>query len=293
MPLDLIYSRKANNTALDVDSLVEKCPAILTETASPETSGRYGFVSTMQAINILDDWGYKPTQARQTPSRKQGKKPFAQHMLSFAHESDLNADNAETRPEIILYNSHDGRSALKLFAGAFRFICSNGIIAGDGFQHKLRHAGKGPNDFENLLAGTIESMGEMMGAINRLQNHNETKHENILDFAYNAAQLRWEKAPETIDENTATGSYWDDHLTIQGLGAIHRPEDSGRNNAWKVFNVIQENLLRGGPDIASLSPKAKAENRGFKYRTSKAVKSLPEIVRINQGLWDNAKKLCA
>ena len=292
MPFDLIYSRKANNTALDVDALVEKCPAILTETASPETSGRYGFVSTMQAINVLDDWGYKPTQARQTPSRKQGKKPFAQHMLSFAHESDLNAENAETRPEIILYNSHDGRSALKLFAGAFRFICSNGIIAGDGFQHKLNHVGKGPNDFENLLAGTIESTGEMMDTIEFLQNHDETTPVHILDFAYNAAKLRWDMAPDKIDENTATGSFFNDQ-TLQGLTRFNRSEDIGANNAWKAFNVIQENLLRGGPRVLSLSPKAKAENQGFKYRDCKAVKSIPEIVRINQGLWDNAKKLCA
>lgn len=292
MPFDLIYSRKANNTALDIKTLIEKCPAILTETASPETSGRYGFVSTMQAINVLDDWGYKPTQARQTPSRKQGKKPFAQHMLSFAHESDLNAENAETRPEIILYNSHDGRSALKLFAGAYRYICSNGIIAGDGFQHKLNHVGKGPNDFENLLAGTIESTGEMMDTIEFLQNHDETTPVHILDFAYNAAQLRWEKAPDKIDENTATGSFFNDQ-TLQGLTRFNRSEDIGANNAWKAFNVIQENLLRGGPRVLSLSPKAKAENQGFKYRDCKAVKSIPEIVRINQGLWDNAKKLCA
>ena len=292
MPFDLIYSRKANNTALDIKTLIEKCPAILTETASPETSGRYGFVSTMQAINVLDDWGYKPTQSRQTPSRKSEKKPYAQHMLSFAHESDLNADNAETRPEIILYNSHDGRSALKLFAGAFRFICSNGIIAGDGFQHKLNHVGKGPNDFENLLAGTIESTGEMMDTIEFLQNHDETTPVHILDFAYNAAKLRWDMAPDKIDENTATGSFFNDQ-TLQGLTRVNRSEDIGANNAWKAFNVIQENILRGGPRVLSLSPKAKAENRGFRYRDCKAVKSIPEIVRINQGLWDNAKKLCA
>jgi hypothetical protein len=292
MPFDLIYSRKANNTALDIKTLIEKCPAILTETASPETSGRYGFVSTMQAINVLDDWGYKPTQSRQTPSRKSEKKPYAQHMLSFAHESDLNADNAETRPEIILYNSHDGRSALKLFAGAYRYICSNGLIGGDGFQHKLNHVGKGPNDFENLLAGTIESMGEMMDTIEFLQNHDDTTPVHILDFAYNAAKLRWEKAPETIDENTATGSFFNDQ-TLKGLARYQRPDDMDPNNAWKAFNVIQENLLRGGPRVLSLSPKAKAENQGFKYRDCKAVKSLPEIVRINQGLWDNAKKLCA
>ena len=96
----------------------------------------------MQAINILDDWGYKPTQARQTPSRKQGKKPFAQHMLSFAHESDLNADNAETRPEIILYNSHDGNLPLNYLRGRFVSFVQMELLRGTGFNTNCAMRGK-------------------------------------------------------------------------------------------------------------------------------------------------------
>ena len=241
----------------------------------------------MQAINVLDDWGYKPTQARQTPSRKQGKKPFAQHMLSFAHESDLNADNAETRPEIILYNSHDGKSALKLFAGAFRFICSNGIVAGDGFQSKMRHSKKTANGFEKLLTDTAESLPRMMQRIATLQE-TETAA-NVLDFAFNAAKLRWEMAPDELAENAETGTYFNG-VTMRDLQGARRYDDQGPN-AWKVFNRIQENIMRGGPNILSLTKKAKETGQGWKYRKAKAVSSLPETIRLNRELWDLSNAL--
>jgi hypothetical protein len=284
---DLIYTQKENATALDFNTIIDDCPAVLTETKSPETSGKYGFVNTMQAMQILGDYGFRPTKAMQQPSRNPAKKPFAMHCISFAHDDFLRNPYNETRPEIILYNSHDGKSALKLFAGAYRFICSNGIVAGDGFQSKMRHSKKTANGFETLLKETAESLPRMMLQITKLQQ-TETAA-NVLDFAYNAAKLRWEMAPNELAENAETGTYYDKN-TIGGLLGARRFNDQG-TNAWRVFNRVQENIMRGGPDILSLTKKAKETGQGWKYRKAKAVSSLPETIRLNRELWNMSHEL--
>lgn len=284
MPLDLIYSQNENATALSFNTIIKECPAVLTECASPETSGRYGFVNTLQAMQVLGDHGFRPTKATQTPSRKPENKPYAMHMLSFAHDDYLRNPYNETRPEIILYNSHDGRSSLKLFAGAYRFICSNGLVAGDGFESKMRHSKTTANGFEKLLTETAESLPRMMQRITQLQETEIDNSNKVIDFAYNAAKLRWEKAPNSYAEISEVGTYHDKE-TIRGLLGATRIDDQGPN-AWRVFNRVQESILRGGADILSLTKKAKETGQGWKYRKAKGVCSLPETIRLNRELWN-------
>ena len=286
MPFDVIYTNQKFTGELKFSEIVEKCPAVVTETASPETSGKYGFVNTLQAVQVLGDYGFRPTKAMQQPSRNPANKPFAMHCVSFAHDNDLKNPYNETRPEIILYNSHDGKSALKLFAGAFRFICSNGIVAGDGFQSKMRHSNKTANGFETLLKETAESLPRMMQRITQLQE-TETAA-NVLDFAFNAAKLRWEHV-HAPNEQPETGTFFNAE-TLRDLQGARRYDDQG-TNAWKVFNRIQENIMRGGPRILSRTEKAKETGQGWKYRKASGVSSLPETIRLNRELWNLSNAL--
>jgi hypothetical protein len=63
----------------------------------------------------------------------------------------------------------------------------------------------------------------------------------------------------------------------------HRPEDIG-NDVWRTYNVIQENLLRGGL--------ARRVNGGRLTR-SRRISSIPENVRLNTGMWDLAERALA
>ena len=287
MAFDLIYTRKNDATELSLDSVIDNCPAVLTNSQSPETTERYGFVSTYDAMQVLGDYGYRPTQAIQRPSRKISGKPYAAHMLSFAHESDLLNPERDNRPEILLYNSHDGKSALKLFAGCYRFVCSNGIIAGDGFNAKMRHSKRTANGFEKLLTKTAKSLPDMLQRINALQN-TETNQNQILDFVQDAASLRWEMQPNKIDSETKNGVYFN-KFTLSGLANVNRFEDRG-NSAWKIFNVVQENILQGGMQVLSITKRQKENGNYYGInRKAKGISGLPEIVRINQNLWDIAE----
>jgi hypothetical protein len=294
MPLDLIITRKETAAAMELADIAEICPAVLTETAAPETSGRYGFINTMQAMQILGDYGFRPTQATQRPSRNTSHRPFAMHAISFAHDSDLNENNKDSRPEIILYNSHDGKSALKLFSGVFRFICSNGIVAGNGFQSKMRHSHTTANGFETMLKDTAANLPRMMDRVAALQE-TTVDNESAMDFAYNAAALRWERVPQDMaggnmpSEQAKPGAYYN-HGTVRDMFAANRYADHGPT-AWLIFNRIQENIMRGGPSIVSLTNRAKETGQGWKLRKSKAITSLPKTIDINRKLWDLADAL--
>ena len=62
-----------------------------------------------------------------------------------------------------------------------------------------------------------------------------------------------------------------------------RSEDAG-DDVWRVYNVIQENVIRG--DLAGRS----ASNRSIR---SRAIKSVKRDVELNTGLWKLATTLVA
>ena len=86
-----------------------------------------------------------------------------------------------------------------------------------------------------------------------------------LDFAAQAAALRFHGALET-------------GLEPGRLLVPRRAEDAG-DDLWRTFNVVQENVLRGGLRPAD----------GFRrLARTRAIRAIREDVRLNSGLWDLA-----
>jgi len=189
MPFDLIHTHTENAPVLSTADIWDNCPAAFTKSKSPELSGRYGFVDTAAAISILNDHGWNPVRAVQKPSRLSENIPFQDHMISFAATDN---NDRENQPNIILYNSHNGKSALKLFIGVYRMLCSNGIIAGDSlFESKMRHSATTANGFSNLIQSQSDNVPALMDKIDGMQNQ-ILDHDQIVDFAYDAVNLRWD-----------------------------------------------------------------------------------------------------
>jgi hypothetical protein len=281
MPFDLIHTHRPDASALTRDQVQQSCPAAFTDHASPETSDRYGFVSTANAIDILADHGFAPVRAIQKPVRKAEQLPFADHMLTFAPTA-LADTGAPDRAEIVLYNSHNGKSALKLFVGAFRFICSNGMVAGEGFEAKARHSRLSANLFSDMVADQAKSLPDMMQRIERMKQ-TPLERDQIVDLAYNATKLRWDMESERKAD--ALGSF----ATSGTVGQLNRPRRYGDlgSDLWTTFNVAHEALIRGGVRVASFT---KANPYGS-IRKARPIASLPESVRINRQLWDMADAL--
>jgi hypothetical protein len=272
---DLIYnSRSHTDKPLSRAALLEAVPAAYTTGQAEHLSSRYGHVTTETAIDALADYGFHPVQAAQKASRKSDPR-HSEHMLAFTNTDAVSCGDGH-RSELILYNSHDGSSSLKLFAGAYRFICSNGIVAGDGFEARLRHTQTTPTGFEEMLINTVNRLPDLMTRIDAMKQ--QTLSENAtLEFAINASKLRWDWIGT---ETNRSGAYGFDG-TMWDLIKPKRPEDNDQS-VWSVFNRVQESLVRGGPRVVSYTNK----NPNGKSRKSRAIGSIRASVDINRRLWD-------
>ena len=286
MNQSLIFSRKYDNSPLDAWGMANLAPAAFTDGGHADSlSSRYGEISTVSAMEVLRDYGWQPVQALQKRSRQKQNIPFAAHMLAFSNPA-FGEIEGEGRPEIVLYNSHDGTSSLKLFAGFYRFICSNGIIAGSGFAGIVRHTAKGVSGFESMLTDTLDRVPDMMAYIDRLKGI-QLDSEQTRAMAYKAASLRWQDLLQgDLSEPIKPGVYFDPH-TINRMIEPIRSQDTFPD-AWTVFNRIQESVTRGKATVASVT--AKGDNLQFKYRNARALGAVSELVRVNRGLWDIARE---
>ena len=278
---DLIYTRRPDAQPISFDDIAMLAPAAFTADPHPQTSDRYKSVNTLDAVKILHDYGYLPVQAAQRKARREADKGYTQHMLAFAHKFNL---LDRDRPEIILYNSHDAKSSLRLFAGMYRGVCSNGLVAGEGYEGRMRHLASSTGAFEDMLEDVAHTIPSMSDKIKKMKDVS-LSYEDALDFAYNASTLRWEAVPEAYSDGSLRGAYADRH-TASTLLYERRVEDHGYD-LWSVFNRAQESLIRGGARLLSFTDR----NPYGKRRVSRPVGSVGDNIKINRRLWDMAEKV--
>lgn len=279
MPFDLIHRSNPNKAALSDQELFEKCPAAFTPIASPETTDRYSFIDTEQAIHILSDFGYKPTDATQRPSRLHKNTPYAQHMISFAKDFDGETE----RPEIILYNSHDGKSSLRLYCGLFRFVCSNNLVSGEGFETKIRHNGINADRFADLVQEQAANLPKMLERM-FFMKATQLNPFGVDRFSEQAVALRYEYCSNPFEFSfPETGSFATASSALE-LQQSQRNADSG-NDVFTVMNRLQENLLQGNFNVEHRTQK----RPDLKRRKASKLNSLQERLRINRSLWDIAE----
>lgn len=272
----VIFSRNADNSILTPAQIQQRAPAVYSTTKAERLSDRYVSLNTSDVLPVLADYGYFPTQAAQKRSRKASAE-HTSHMVAFSKANDV-VEVGDIRPEIILYNSHDGTGSVKLFAGAFRFICSNGIVAGEGFQSRIYHS-KALNGFEEMLRTTVATLPSLMAKIDQMRGVMLTTGE-VYDLAIAGVATRW-------DDYTGQpkGAYAVSQ-TVKDVMNVRRVGDEGYN-AWTVFNRVQEGVIRGNAMIRSIT---ETHPEGV-LRKARPVNSIKEHQRINTELWNLADEL--
>jgi hypothetical protein len=285
MRTDLIFSRRHDNGFLSIEEAAAKAPAAFTTGHADSLSGIYGEVDTNNVIDIMRDYGFGITQAAQKKSRKASDLPYAEHLLAFQSPELNRMFNPENRPEIVVYNSRNGLSSLKLFTGCFRFICSNGMIAGEGMMQKVRHTKTRVVGVEDAIVHSIENLPLVMSQIDRFKSIQMDTH-GLLAFAEKAAALRWSTVRNKAEiENDARGSFADDRTVQQMAFTAYRAADN-RMDLWTSLNRVQERLIRGGVDIVSVTDKAPHG----KMRVASPIRSVAESVRVNRDIWQIAEE---
>ncbi len=256
-----------SKNALKTLNLMAVAPSIFTDEPASGMSNRYEHVSTMKIVDALCREGWTPSFAVEKRSRLAGRIGYQKHMIRFRRGTPERV--GDTIPELLLTNSHDGSTSFKIQGGLFRLVCGNGLVIADRTfgQVRMRHVGF---DAAYALAvaedfsGRLPQIGLMVDA---MQSRVLTPAERTR-LAVRAIRLRWPGRRGF-------------RIRPRQLLKERRRDDSG-SNLWLSYNVIQENLMRGG-----LETNLKNE----KSRTSRPVRSIDETIRLNTGLWELASAM--
>lgn len=260
------YHTSRMNRPLDDEQLNRIAPSIFADQPWRDRSERYRFVPTINVVNALRDAGYFPVKAMQSRSRIPGKGEFTKHMIRF--RSKLNGFEVnDTIPEIVLINSHDGTSAYKMMMGLFRLVCSNGLVVADKTIDSIhvRHVGDRDlcQEVIDVSGKIIEEAPKTIDTMNRW-GAIELNRPEQLAFANAAAEV-YETAIDVQPERWITARRFAD-----------QPKQDGSRDLWKTYNVIQENMLKGG---------LYGRNSNGRRTSTRQIKSVDRDVKLNRALW--------
>ena len=248
-----------SNLPLSNDQIAAVAPSIMAAEAHSGRSDRYTYIPTIDVLNALRKEGFQPFMVCQSKPRDEDRMGFARHMLRLRHASQVAQQEAN---EIILLNSHDGSSSYQMLAGVFRFVCENGMVAGDVVEDlRVRHTG---NVIDNVIEGSYRILNEFEKvdeSRDEMKSLILTDHEQLA-FARSAMALKYDVPAEAPIE-------------AHQLLRVQRNADRG-DDLWSTFNRVQEHLIRGGV------PGRTAKNTRTRTR---AVNGISENVKLNRAIW--------
>ena len=239
----------------------ENHPAVFAEQPSDKVSSKYTFIPTTRILGVLEDEGWIPTSASQVNSHKEGNKQFAKHLIRLRRDEAIVPEVNKTIPEIVLFNSHNGKSNYDLRMGLYRFVCSNGMVVSDAEfgSIKIRHMGYSDEQVVKASQEFIDNSTRIMNVVTEWQDV-KLDRDQMRSFGREAAKLRFESP---------------DDLTINTVLQARRGEDNA-SDLWTVFNRTQENLIQGGFLITG------------GRRRSRQITNIDKNIDINTRLWDLA-----
>lgn len=251
---------------LDNEALYRHVPSIFAREAHDSRSERYVYVPTIDIVEGLRREGWFPFFAVQSVPRDGSRHGHAKHMLRLRRDGGIGKAEAA---EVIIVNSHDGTSAYQMFAGMLRFVCTNSMIAGERFE-EIRVPHKG-----GIQDQIIEGVYTVAEDFPRLIDASETMKETRLS----------QDEQRVLAEASLVARYGEDESPVRPDQVImpRRREDAGRS-VWTTFNVIQENLVRGG-----LHGRRQTSDGRMRRTQTRAINGIDQNVTLNRALWTLAE----
>lgn len=251
------------STFLDNAAIAKKAPAVFTKEPAHFLSSAYSFINTGEVIDVMRGEGYHVVSASQDkPSRRDLR--YVRHAVALRHESALASPAVvgEYVPQILLINSHNGRTQLSFRAGLYRFVCCNGLVIGhDNMVFAIRHSHQLASAVVDITRRIAAQTAQVQALIDRWKAI-ELTDSAMHDFATSAAKLRF--------GDRGANTYPSDNLL-----RVMRPEDDGRT-LWAVFNRVQEHTT---------NPGLQGRSANGRLVTSRRLEGITSVVNYNQALW--------
>lgn len=252
-----------NRHFLTETELRTKVPAAFASSPEDGVSKRYSFIPTFKTIEMFKELGWYPTVAKM--NRSNSTLDYGKHMIRFAKkENDI--DVGDVIPEVVHYNSHDRSFANITEMGLYRLVCSNGLMAADSTLSSIsqKHINITFEEIEKICREAVTQF-EILG--NKIEDY---KTINLTEV---------EKGKFAVKAKEA---YWGENSVIDPklLLNTRRAEDEG-DSLWNIFNILQENITKGGISYVAPSDETGKPRR----RTTKETKNIVRDFQINKALW--------
>ena len=252
--------------ALDNETLYRHVPSIFAREAHDSRSERYVYVPTIEIVEGLRREGWFPFFAVQAVPRDGERMGHAKHMLRLRRDDGIGKQEAA---EVIIVNSHDGTSAYQMFAGVLRFVCTNSMIAGERFEEvRVPHKG----GIQDQIIEGVYTVAE--------------DFPRLIDATEGMKDTRLSQAEQTVlAEASLVARYGEDESPVRPdqIIAPRRREDVGQS-LWQTFNVIQENLIRGG-----VNGRRQTSDGRIRRSRTRAINGIDQNVGLNRALWTLAE----
>jgi hypothetical protein len=255
---------------LSLDQIRRVAPSVFAAEPWERMSAKYRFFPTGDIVVGLMNNGFLPVRAQQSRSRIPGKEDYTRHMLRFRHASlTESAVNTEV-PEIVLLNSHDGTATYQISLGLYRVVCTNGLVVKSAMFEdiRVRHSGR-----ENLIQDVIEGSYRIIDNAPRILDNVQQWKQIALT---GAEQAVFAESAIEVRDTTA-------HIEPSDVLRVRRFEDK-RQDLWTTFNVVQENLTKGGVRTTSTTGQRRA---------LRSVNSVDTDTKLNRALWTLTEKMAS
>lgn len=265
-----------------IESLQKYYPAIFAESAKETTSDKYLYIPTFKIMQGLESQGFKVIGAKQARSRTNNAE-HGKHVVYLTHDS-LNQKSGELKvgqelPMVAITNSHNGLSSFMLDTAFFRLACSNGLLMPTSSTNSARiiHKVGMENDVLKAAYRVVNEFPKQIEQIEQMKDIKLNSDEKM--FLAEAAQNLVFEQPQ-IDLNKQLG-----REIAPRLLSVRRSADRN-DDLWSTFNVIQENVIKGGIRVIRQNEQGQRS-----YARTRAVNSIDRDSKLNKELMSLAQKM--
>lgn len=275
--------------ALTEDEMRRMAPSIFAVEKHESRSHRFQPIPTIEILRGLINEGFSPVAVRQGNTRDETKRDFTKHAIRLRRLDDASRslNVGDTAFEIILKNANDGTAAYDLIAGLFRVRCKNSLVTQIGTVDsvKVRHSGSLEGVQAKVIEGTFKVLDNAKYALAAPQDWSAIalNRDEQMILAESAHVLRF----GANEDETRAAATIDNGVTLDSIIRPRRLADQ-EGNFWTQWNVMQENIMRGG--LRGIS----TDEHGNRRRTStREIKNIDQDIKLNKALWLLGERMAA